>query len=84
MMREQHIAIKKNLQELTATVEAYSDTFELNASSDDLSAMGQISQRHVKMIESVKQMQSAIYGPLNMIMLHFEEVGFMSQCANKL
>src|SRR5690554_106727 len=70
----QHNAIKAQLQTLTDAVNAYSATFEKNSSSDDLEAIGQISQCQVTMTESVKQMQSAIYGPLNMVMLHYEEV----------
>ncbi|KAK2756393.1 hypothetical protein FQN54_005285 [Arachnomyces sp. PD_36] len=69
----QHDAIKSNLRALTDAVEEYSSTFEKNISSDDLEAVGQISQRQVAMVENVKQMQSAIYGPLNMVMLHYEE-----------
>lgn len=70
----QHDAIKANLQTLTESVQAYSATFEKNISSDDLDAVGQISQCQVTMMENVKQMQSVIYGPLNMVMLHYEEV----------
>lgn len=70
----QHDAIKSNLRALTDAVEAYSSTFQKNALSDDLEAVGQISQCQVVMMENVKQMQSAIYGPLNMVMLHYEEV----------
>lgn len=73
-MIAQHNAIKSNLQALTDAVEAYSSTFEKNILSDDLEAVGQISQCQVAMVENVKQMQSAIYGPLNMVMLHYEEV----------
>ncbi|OAQ65236.2 O-methyltransferase [Pochonia chlamydosporia 170] len=72
-MIAQHNAIKSNLRTLTDAVEAYSSTFEKNISSDDLEAVGQISQCQVAMVENVKQMQSAIYGPLNMVMLHYEE-----------
>ncbi|KAG0650292.1 O-methyltransferase afvC [Hyphodiscus hymeniophilus] len=71
MMQEQYVAIKANLEELTAAVNAYSAVFEKHASSDDLAT--QISQFQVRMLESVKQMQSAVYGPLNMVMIHFEE-----------
>jgi hypothetical protein len=70
----QHDAIKTQLKTLTDAVNAYSATFEKNSSSDDLAAIGEISQCQVTMTESVKQMQSAIYGPLNMVMLHYEEV----------
>jgi hypothetical protein len=70
----QHNAIKAQLKTLTDAVNAYSATFEKNSSSDDLAAIGEISQCQVTMTESVKQMQSAIYGPLNMVMLHYEEV----------
>ena len=73
-MIAQHKAIKSNLQALTDAVAAYSTTFEKNILSDDLDAVGQISQCQVEMVENVKQMQSAIYGPLNMVMLHYEEV----------
>lgn len=73
-MIAQHNAIKSNLRTLTDAVEAYSSTFEKNILSDDLEAVGQISQRQVEMVENVKQMQSTIYGPLNMVMLHYEEV----------
>ncbi|KFY73693.1 hypothetical protein V499_06221 [Pseudogymnoascus sp. VKM F-103] len=69
----QHNAIKTQLKTLTDAVNAYSATFEKNSSSDDLAAIGEISQCQVTMTESVKQMQSAIYGPLNMVMLHYEE-----------
>jgi hypothetical protein len=69
-----HNAIKAQLKTLTKAVNAYSTTFEKNYLSDDLTAIGEISQCHVTMTESVKQMQSAIYGPLNMVMLHYEEV----------
>lgn len=70
----QHEAIKANLQALTDTVNSYSSTFEKNIASDDLEAVGQISQCQVAMMEQVKQIQSVIYGPLNMVMLHYEEV----------
>ncbi|RDL36122.1 Uncharacterized protein BP5553_06734 [Venustampulla echinocandica] len=72
-MIAQHNAIKSQLQTLTNAVDAYSTMFEKNSSSDDLAAVGEISQCQVTMAESVKQMQSAIYGPLNMVMLHYEE-----------
>lgn len=78
MMRDQHATIKLNLARLTAAVDSYSTIFEQNEFSEDLSAVGEISQSHVEMVESVKQMQSAVYGPLNMIMLHFEEVRQLS------
>lgn len=71
---KQHDAIKSNLRALNNAVETYSATFETNISSDDLEAVGQISQCQVALMETVKQMQSAIYGPLNMVMLHYEEV----------
>lgn len=71
---KQHDAIKSNLRTLTDAVEAYSTAFEKNITSDDLEAVGQISQCQVTLMEQVKQMQSAIYGPLNMVMLHYEEV----------
>ena len=71
---KQHDAIKSHLRALNNAVEAYSSTFEKNISSEDLEAVGQISQCQVAMMETVKQMQSAIYGPLNMVMLHYEEV----------
>jgi hypothetical protein len=74
-MIAQHNAIKCNLRSLTDAVAAYSSTFEKSILSDDLEAVGQISQCQVVMVENVKQMQSAIYGPLNMVMLHYEEVG---------
>lgn len=70
----QHDAIKSNLQALIDTVQAYSSIMERNTSSDDLETVGQISQCQVVMMENVKQMQSVIYGPLNMVMLHYEEV----------
>jgi hypothetical protein len=70
----QHDAIKSTLRAFTEAVEAYSSTVEKNILSDDLEAVGQISQCQVVMMENVKQMQSAIYGPLNMVMLHYEEV----------
>ncbi|KAG9241142.1 o-methyltransferas-like protein [Calycina marina] len=73
MMQHQHDAVKRNLKELIAAVEAYSASFSRNASSENLTSRGDISQQHVKMLESVKQMQSAVYGPLNMVMLHYEE-----------
>lgn len=76
----QHDAIKTQLQTLTNAVNAYSTTFEKNSSSDDLAAIGKISECQVTMAESVKQMQSAIYGPLNMVMLHYEEVSFFPSC----
>ena len=74
MMRDQHDAIKETLTALEDAVHSYSATFEKSASSEDLSAVSQISQAHVEMVKRVKQMQSAVYGPLNMVMLHFEEV----------
>lgn len=73
-MTAQLNAIKSNLRVLTDAVDTYSATFEKNIVSDDLEAVGQISECQVAMVESVKQMQSAIYGPLNMVMLHYEEV----------
>lgn len=73
-MITQHNAIKSSLRALTDAVETYSSTFKKNILSDDLEAVGQISQCQVVMVENVKQMQSAIYGPLNMVMLHYEEV----------
>lgn len=81
----QHNAIKAQLQSLTEAVDAYSGTFEKNISSDDLEAIGQISQCQVAMVERVKQMQSAIYGPLNMIMLHYEEVRpYLPSCSKSI
>jgi hypothetical protein len=74
MMQDQHLTIKANLAELTEVVNTYSTTFENNESNVDIAAVAKLSECHVKMLESVKQMQSAVYGPLNMIMLHFEEV----------
>ena len=79
-MIAQHKAIKSELQTLNDAVEAYSSTFEKNFLSDDLEAVGQISQCQVAMADSVKQMQSAIYGPLNMVMLHYEEVRSCNFC----
>ena len=73
MMEQQYVVLKANFQQLTAAVNAYSAIFEKNGSSDDLSEIGEISQCHVKLLQKVKQMQSAVYGPLNMILLHFEE-----------
>ncbi|KAJ6780479.1 hypothetical protein PWT90_08423 [Aphanocladium album] len=72
-IKKQHDAIKSNLQTLNNAVEAYSATFETNINSNDLEAVGQISQCQVALMETVKQMQSVIYGPLNMVMLHYEE-----------
>lgn len=83
MMEEQHIAIKANLEHFTAIANEYSAVFERNASSDDLSAVGEISQCHVRLLESVKQLQSAVYGPLNMIMLHYEEVSHLASMDGK-
>jgi hypothetical protein len=74
MMAQQHAAIKSSLQVLTAAVDAYSDTYEKITGTDGATAMGDLSLHHVKMTESVKQMQSAVYGPVNMVTLHFEEV----------
>ena len=79
----QHDAIKTQLQTLTDAVNAYSTTFEKNSSSEDLAAIGQISECQVTMAESVKQMQSAIYGPLNMVMLHYEEVSLCLPAARQ-
>lgn len=70
----QYNAIKSQIQILNNAVNTYLATFEENSSSEDLVAVGKISQCQVIMIETVKQMQSAIYGPLNMVMLHYEEV----------
>jgi len=74
MMAQQHFAIKASLKNLTAAVDAYSVVYEKSETSADPSIMGDLSLLHVKMIETVKQMQSAVYGPLNMMTLHFEEV----------
>ncbi|KUJ20824.1 o-methyltransferase-like protein [Mollisia scopiformis] len=73
IMTQQHLAIIANLQELTAAVGAYSTKFESSVSVDDPVAMGELAQSHVDMLGSVKQMQSAVYGPINMVTLHFEE-----------
>ncbi|KAF8851799.1 o-methyltransferas-like protein [Acephala macrosclerotiorum] len=73
MMEQQHAAIKSNLAQLTAAVDSYSTTFEKNISLNDPAALGEIAQCQVKMLDSVKQMQSAVYGPINMVTLNFEE-----------
>ncbi|CZR66315.1 related to O-methyltransferase B [Phialocephala subalpina] len=73
MMEQQHAAVKSTLAQLTAAVEGYSTTFEKNISLNDPAAMGEIAQCQVKMLDNVKQMQSAVYGPLNMVTLNFEE-----------
>jgi len=69
----QHKAIKTQLQNVTAAVNRYLVAFEENSLSKDLALVGRLSQSHVSMIENVKQLQSAIYGPLNMVLLHYEE-----------
>lgn len=84
MKEDQLVAIKANFEEFTAAVNEYSAIFEQNASLDDLSAVGEISQYHVKMLQSVKQMQSAVYGPLNMIMLHYEEVSSLGSMKGRI
>lgn len=89
MNREQQIAqrdaIKSSLQTLIDAAQAYSSALERSTSSDDLETVGQISQCQVAMMENVKQMQSVIYGPLNMVMLHYEEVQppFSLTCCKK-
>lgn len=74
IIRDQQTTVKDSFQKFATDVNAYLAMVEKHAFLDDLSAVGQISQCHMTMVESVKQMQSAAYGPLNMIMLHFEEV----------
>ena len=76
--RAQAIAIRENLQKTSAAVEEYLTIFDQNKTSTDLGSAGQISDCHAVMIENVKQLQSAIYGPLNMVMLHYEEVSFQA------
>lgn len=72
MVAQQNIAIKENLRELTAAVDAYSTACEKNATAGK--SDGELEQSHVKLMTSVKQMRSAIYGPMNMVTSHFEEV----------
>jgi hypothetical protein len=74
VITQQHVAIKSSLKELTALVDVYSETYDKSVALDDAAAMGALSLHQVKMTESVKQMQSVIYGPINMMTLHFEEV----------
>lgn len=74
MVVQQHTAIKASLQELNAAVDLYSGTFEKMATSDDPAVMGELSSHQVKMTESVNKMKSSVYGPLNMVTAHFEEV----------
>lgn len=70
----QRQAIESQLQSLTDVVNSYFETFDRYHPSTDLKAVGHLSKSQVMMVEGVKQMQSAIYGPLNMVMLHYEEV----------
>lgn len=73
-LKAQSVAIKNQLQNVTRAVEEYLQTFEACPSEADLGSMGRLSQCQVDMVDNVKQLQSAIYGPLNMVMLHYEEV----------
>lgn len=72
MMSQQLLTIKASLQELTTLIESYSTKFG-HSSLDDPADVGEIAQSYVEMLQSVKQMQSAVYGPINMVTLQFEE-----------
>lgn len=74
MLATQHAEIKASLAELNTVVNTYSATFDKMTPSDDPAIMAQLSMQQVKMTETVNQMQSAVYGPVNMMNKHFEEV----------
>ena len=67
-------AIQTHLQRTTDAINEYLATLQNDTSSTDLASAGRLSSCQVSMTENVKQLQSAIYGPLNMVMLHYEEV----------
>lgn len=68
-------AIRTQLRQTTDAVNSYLAIYKENQDSTELEAAGKVSDSHVLMIENVKQLQSAIYGPLNMVVLHYEEAG---------
>lgn len=74
MIAQQNVAIKATLQKLTAAVEAYSAICEKNTTLAGLSQAGEVAQSHVKLMNSMKEMKTAVYGPMNMVTAHFEEV----------
>jgi len=74
MIRQQNAAVKATLQELTAAAEEFSSVCEQNAELAGVSEAGKVAQSHLKLMNSMQKMRAAVYGPMNMVTAHFEEV----------
>lgn len=76
MLQKQNAAIKSDLAELNAMVENYFSVFESNPILSDPSQAGAVAKSHVELMRCVKKMKSTVYGPVNNVLAHFEDVGF--------
>jgi hypothetical protein len=74
MLQKQNAAIKSDLAELNAMVEKYFSVFESNPTLSDPSQAGAVAKSHVELMQCVKKMKSTVYGPVNNVLAHFEEV----------
>lgn len=72
--KKQNDAIRASLAELTLTVEAHISACEENAVHSSTFNAATVTKTHVDLMNAARKMKSDVYGPVNNIASHYEEV----------
>ncbi|KAK6603359.1 o-methyltransferase [Botrytis cinerea] len=74
MTKRQNEAIRASLAELTSTVEKHLSACEENALNGSASTAASMSKTHVELMSAARKMKSDVYGPVNNVASHYEEL----------
>ncbi|TGO17686.1 hypothetical protein BTUL_0015g00210 [Botrytis tulipae] len=74
MTKKQNDAIRASLAELTFTVEKHISACEENAVHSSTFNAATVTKTHVELMNAARKMKSDVYGPVNNIASHYEEL----------
>lgn len=80
MTKKQNDAIRASLAELTSKVEKHLSAREENALNSSAFTAATMSKTHVELMSAARKMKSDVYGPVNNVASHYEEVRNLSIC----